>query len=74
MHFHDLRDPGNTLAATGGATTRELLHRLGDSSARTALIYQHLINGHDQAIADHADDCGPHERLRAEGRSRTCCP
>ncbi|MFG3118909.1 chaplin family protein [Streptomyces sp. NPDC048197] len=55
MHFHDLRHRGNTPAATGGATTPELMHRVGDSSARTALIYQHLINGHDQAIADHAE-------------------
>ncbi|MFU9036793.1 MULTISPECIES: hypothetical protein [Streptomyces] len=62
MRFHDLRHPGNTLPATGGATTRELLHRLGDSSARTTLIYQHLINGRDQAIADHADDQATRER------------
>ncbi|MET8031031.1 tyrosine-type recombinase/integrase [Streptomyces avermitilis] len=29
VHFHDLRHTGNTLAATGGATTRELMHRNG---------------------------------------------
>ncbi|MEU8783989.1 tyrosine-type recombinase/integrase [Streptomyces sp. NPDC048637] len=55
MHFHDLRHTGNTLAATGGATTRELMHRMGHSSVRAALIYQHLVNGRDQAIADHVD-------------------
>ncbi|MFD8324894.1 tyrosine-type recombinase/integrase [Streptomyces lydicus] len=56
VHFHDLRHTGNTLAATGGATTRELMHRMGHSSVRAALIYQHLVNGRDQAIADHVDE------------------
>ncbi|MFF1601841.1 tyrosine-type recombinase/integrase [Streptomyces mirabilis] len=31
VHFHDLRHTGNTLAATGGATTRELMHWMGHS-------------------------------------------
>lgn len=55
VHFHDLRHTGNMLAATGGATTRELMHRMGHSSVRAALIYQHLVNGRDHAIADHVD-------------------
>ncbi|MEV0023296.1 tyrosine-type recombinase/integrase [Streptomyces atroolivaceus] len=56
VHFHDLRHTGNTLAATGGATTRELMQRMGHSSVRAALIYQHLVNGRDHAIAAHVDD------------------
>ncbi|WP_308368170.1 tyrosine-type recombinase/integrase [Streptomyces sp. ISL-36] len=32
VHFHDLRHTGNTLAATGGATTHELMQRMGPSS------------------------------------------
>lgn len=55
VHFHDLRHTGNTLAATGGATTRELMHRMGHSSVRAALIYQHLVNGRDHEIAAHVD-------------------
>ncbi|WP_329547866.1 tyrosine-type recombinase/integrase [Streptomyces sp. NBC_01356] len=55
VHFHDLRHTGNTLAATGGATTRELMHRMGHSSVRAALIYQHLVNGRDHQIADYVD-------------------
>ncbi|MFD9970580.1 tyrosine-type recombinase/integrase [Streptomyces sp. NPDC059011] len=55
VHFHDLRHTGNTLAATGGATTRELMQRMGHSSVRAALIYQHLVNGRDHAIAAHVD-------------------
>ncbi|MFF3057178.1 tyrosine-type recombinase/integrase [Streptomyces sp. NPDC057909] len=56
VHFHDLRHTGNTLAATGGATTRELMQRMGHSSVRAALIYQHLVNGRDDAIAAHVDE------------------
>jgi integrase len=55
VHFHDLRHTGNNLAATGGASTRELMHRMGHSSVRAALIYQHLVNGRDHAIADYVD-------------------
>ncbi|MEV0490743.1 tyrosine-type recombinase/integrase [Streptomyces atratus] len=56
VHFHDLRHTGNTLAATGGATTRELMQRMGHSSVRAALIYQHLVNGRDHAIAAQVDE------------------
>jgi integrase len=55
VHFHDLRHTGNSLAATGGATTRELMNRMGHSTVRAAMIYQHLVGGRDQAIADHVD-------------------
>ncbi|MFE6807989.1 tyrosine-type recombinase/integrase [Streptomyces sp. NPDC057681] len=55
VHFHDLRHTGNTLAATGGASTRELMHRMGHSSVRAALVYQHLVNGRDHVIADYVD-------------------
>ncbi|MFD4710090.1 hypothetical protein ACFWN5_10435 [Streptomyces sp. NPDC058430] len=48
-------DFANTLAATGGASTRELMHRMGHSSARAALIDQHLVNGRDHVIADYVD-------------------
>ncbi|MEU6513965.1 hypothetical protein, partial [Streptomyces sp. NPDC046978] len=52
VRFHDLRHTGNTLAAAGGATTRELMHRTGHSSVRAALVHQHLVNGRDPQIAD----------------------
>ncbi|MEU6320158.1 hypothetical protein [Streptomyces sp. NPDC047009] len=55
VRFHDLRHTGNTLAATGGATTRELTHRMGHSSVRAALVCQHLVNGRDHRIADYVD-------------------
>jgi integrase len=50
--FHDLRHTGNTLAAATGASTRELMARMGHASPRAALIYQHASAERDRAIAD----------------------
>ncbi|MFD8726124.1 tyrosine-type recombinase/integrase [Streptomyces sp. NPDC059629] len=52
LHFHALRHTGNTLASTAGASTRELMTRMGHSSSRAALIYQHMTSDRDRAIAD----------------------
>jgi Phage integrase family len=43
IHFHDLRHAGNTLTADAGASLRELMDRMGHSSTRAALIYQHPV-------------------------------
>jgi len=51
IHFHDLRHTGNTLAAATGASTAELMHRMGHASPRAALIYQHATAERDKAIA-----------------------
>ena len=47
-HFHDLRHTGGTLAATTGATIKELMARLGHSSPRAAMIYQYATQGRDK--------------------------
>jgi integrase len=52
LRFHDLRHTGNTLAASTGASTRELMARMGHSTARAALIYQHASAERDRLIAD----------------------
>jgi integrase len=52
FHFHELRHTGNQLAANSGATTRELMHRMGHGSMRAALIYQHATTDRDRSIAD----------------------
>ncbi len=52
LRFHDLRHTGNTLAAATGASTKELMSRMGHASARAALIYQHATRDRDAAIAD----------------------
>jgi integrase len=42
FHFHHLRHTGK-LTAASGASTRELMHRLGHASMRAALTYQHAV-------------------------------
>ena len=56
LHFHDLRHTGNTLAAATGASTRELMARMGHSSSRAALIYQHATRDRDVVIANAIGD------------------
>jgi integrase len=51
LHFHDLRHTGGTLSAATGATLKELMARLGHSSVRAAMTYQHATRDRDQAIA-----------------------
>ena len=52
VHFHDLRHTGNNLAAATGASTKELMARMGHSTMRAALIYQHATRARDRKIAD----------------------
>ncbi|MFE3902857.1 hypothetical protein ACFXPY_21730 [Streptomyces sp. NPDC059153] len=42
----------HTVASTAGASTRELMTRMGHSSSRAALIHQHMASDRDRAIAD----------------------
>ena len=51
-HFHDLRHAAGTLAAQAGATTKELMSRIGHASPRAALRYQHAAEERDQIVAD----------------------
>jgi integrase len=52
LHFHDLGHTGNTPASAAGAGARELMTRMGHSSSRAALIYQHMTSDRDRAIVD----------------------
>ncbi len=51
VRVHELRHTGATLAATTGATTAELMRRLGHSSPDAALVYQHAAADRDAEIA-----------------------
>lgn len=51
LRWHDLRHTGATLAAQSGATVRELQHRLGHSTSRAAMLYQHAGIERDREIA-----------------------
>jgi integrase len=81
FRFHDLRHTGNTLAAATGASTKELMARMGHASMRAALIYQHATVDRDKAIAaalsrlatgqDDAEQAGRSgPPLHAQGRAR----
>jgi hypothetical protein len=84
FHFHDLRHTGNNLAAASGASTRELMHRVGHGTMRAALIYQHATGERDREIADalqfrierELKEMGPIEgsRLAVDGSSLGLAP
>ena len=70
FHFHDLRHTGNNLAAASGASTRELMHRMGHASMRAALIYQHATSERDREIAESMD-----KRIaKQQGKTRSTKP
>ncbi|MHB1447435.1 MAG: tyrosine-type recombinase/integrase, partial [Acidimicrobiales bacterium] len=52
LHLHDLRHTGNTWAASTGASTRELMARMGHSTPGAAMRYQHATESRDRAIAE----------------------
>jgi integrase len=51
LRFHDLRHTAATLAAAAGATTKELMERMGHSSPAVALRYQHVMKDRQVALA-----------------------
>ncbi|WP_420452010.1 tyrosine-type recombinase/integrase [Ilumatobacter sp.] len=53
--FHDLRHLAGTLNATAGASIRESMARMGHSSPRAALRYQHLVDLRDAEVASSID-------------------
>jgi integrase len=55
VRLHDLRHLAGTMAAATGASTKELMHRLGHASLRATLRYQHATAERNEAIADGID-------------------
>jgi integrase len=55
LRLHDLRHTGSTWSAQSGATLKELMARIGHSSTRAAMIYQHATRARDDAIATTLD-------------------
>lgn len=62
-HFHDLRHTGATLAAMTGASTKELMSRLGHASSLAALRYQHATENRDVAIANSLSELAKKEAV-----------
>jgi integrase len=71
FHFHDLRHTGNTIAGAAGASLRELMERMGHSTTRAALIYQHRTSERDKLIADAMGKLAEAELRQSKGRSGT---
>ena len=66
LKFHELRHTAGTLAAQTGATTKELMARLGHSSSRAAMIYQHASDERDRRIADRLSEMVADEGVRRQ--------
>lgn len=71
LHLHDLRHTGNTMAAATGASLRELMERMGHSSTRAALIYQHATRERDEAIATAMGELFTTARRKSTAKSRS---
>jgi integrase len=73
LRFHDLRHTAATLAAAAGATTKELMERMGHTSPAVALRYQHVMADRQGAIAAALDglarDAENDNRRRPRARS-----
>jgi len=70
-HFHDLRHTGNNMTAQAGANLRELMERMGHSSARAALIYLHATGERQRALAATLGTFIEAERASDQGSSGT---
>lgn len=70
LHFHDLRHTGNTLAATSGVSTRDLMARMGHDSINAAIIYQHATREADRTIASSLDAQVKASRARKARKGR----
>jgi integrase len=68
IHFHDLRHTGNQFAAEEGASLRELMDRMGHSTAGAAMAYQHGSNERQQALADALSSRAAAEMARSKAR------
>lgn len=51
FRVHDLRHVGAVFAAQSGATTADLMHRLGHTTSQMAQRYQHVVDGRDAELA-----------------------
>ena len=60
FRFHDLRHTGQTLAASAGATIKDLMRRLGHASPAAAHRYLHAVDGRDAEIASALSDLAAH--------------
>lgn len=56
LTWHDLRHTGATLAYKAGASTPEVMRRLGHTTMRAAMIYSHAADDSDSVLAQRLND------------------
>ena len=57
---HDLRHTGQTMAASTGATIKDLMRRLGHASPAASYRYLHALDGRDDEIASALSELAAH--------------
>jgi integrase len=67
---HDLRHTAATLAAAVGATTKELMERMGHTSPAVALRYQHVMADRQAQLASALDDLARAATAQPKGTRR----
>ena len=71
LRVHDLRHTAATLAAAAGATTKELMERMGHTSPAVALRYQHVMADRQAQLASALDDLARAATTPAKGTGRS---
>jgi integrase len=70
LRLHDLRHTAATLAAAAGATTKELMERMGHTSPAVALRYQHVMVDRQAQLASALDDLARAATAKPKGPRR----
>jgi integrase len=70
LRVHDLRHTAATLAAAAGATTKELMERMGHTSPAVALRYQRVMADRQAQLASALDDLARAATAPAKGARR----
>lgn len=71
LHMHDMRHTGNTWAAATGASTKELMARMGHSSPAAALRYQHATEERDHVLAQALSGLAKQAKVTPIGKARS---
>ena len=72
LRFHDLRHTGATWAAEEGATTKQLMRRLGHANPTMAMLYQHATDRGDAQVAARLCRARRKGHSPAEAQGRHC--
>ncbi len=70
LRFHDLRHTATAFARAAGATTKELMERMGHASPAVAMRYEHVMAERDAEIARRLDQLGRGTSGRPKGTRR----